>query len=46
MGIDFEYIYFPSHGWPHKNHETLVEAFLPIRETFPDLKMIFTGGEI
>ena len=45
MGIDFEYLFFPSHGWPHKNHLKLVEAFPFIRESLPNLRMIFTGGK-
>tara|TARA_B100000900_G_scaffold382053_1_gene368948 strand:- start:4626 stop:6356 length:1731 start_codon:yes stop_codon:yes gene_type:complete len=45
MGIDFEYLFFPSHGWPHKNHLKLVEAFPFIQESIPDLRMIFTGGK-
>jgi len=45
MGIDFEYLFFPSHGWPHKNHLKLVEAFPFIQEWMPNLRMIFTGGK-
>ena len=45
MGIDFEYLFFPSHGWPHKNHLKLVEAFPFIQESLPNLRMIFTGGK-
>ena len=45
MGIDFEYLFFPSHGWPHKNHLKLVEAFPFIQESMPNLRMIFTGGK-
>ncbi len=45
MGIKFEFLFFPSHGWPHKNHETLVEAFGLIRKSLPDLKLVFTGGK-
>lgn len=44
MGIDFDFLFFPSHGWPHKNHLVLVEAFLFVRESIPDLRMVFTGG--
>jgi len=45
MGIDFDFLFFPSHGWPHKNHETLVEAFALILKELPDLKLVFTGGK-
>lgn len=45
MGIESEYLFFPSHAWPHKNHLTLVEAFAMICEQRPKLKLILSGGK-
>lgn len=44
MGVDTPYLFFPSHGWAHKNHERLVEAFARAAEALPgDLSLLFTG---
>ncbi len=39
-----DYIFYPAHAWPHKNHETLVDAFALLCKHFPDLKLVLTGG--
>lgn len=44
MGVPERFIFFPAHGWPHKNHAKLVEAFDAIRGELPvDMQLIFTG---
>ena len=42
--LDDNYLFYPAHSWPHKNHETLVDAFASLRKRFPNLKLILTGG--
>lgn len=38
------FFFFPAHGWPHKNHARLVEAFASIAaELPPDVKLVMTG---
>lgn len=39
-----EYVYFPANGWPHKNHEKLVEAMYYVREKGFDLELILSGS--
>ena len=39
-----DYLFYPAHAWPHKNHETLVDAFASLCKRFPDLKLVLTGG--
>ncbi len=41
-----DFLLFPSHAWLHKNHARLVDAFAIVRESFPNLTLVFTGGEI
>ncbi len=44
MGITGRYFFFPAHGWPHKNHARLVEAFGQIVKDLPaDVRLVFTG---
>ncbi len=44
MGISGPFLFFPAHGWPHKNHAKLVEAFALILPHLPkNLQLIFTG---
>lgn len=44
MGIAGPFLLYPAHGWPHKNHRRLVEAFdLVAAQLPPDLKLVFTG---
>ena len=37
-------LFYPANAWPHKNHETLVDAFALLCKRFPNLKLILTGG--
>lgn len=46
MGLTGEFIFFPSHGWPHKNHVRLIGAFKEVRKWYPNLKLVLTGGEL
>ena len=39
-----DYIFFPSHAWPHKNHLRLLEAFSIVSKRRANLKLVFTGG--
>ena len=45
LGIDFPYIVFPGHFYPHKNHLNLFTAFHLLKKNpaFRDFKLILTG---
>jgi len=44
MGVAGPFLFFPAHGWPHKNHARLVQAFQLARPRLPkDLRLVFTG---
>lgn len=44
MGLQKPFLYFPAHGWLHKNHARLVEAFALIQPHLPeDLLLVFSG---
>ena len=38
------FLLYPARPWPHKNHARLLEAFLLLRETRPQLRLVLTGG--
>jgi glycosyltransferase involved in cell wall biosynthesis len=35
---------YPADGWPHKNHERLVDAFGLVRERRPELTLVLVGA--
>jgi len=39
-----KFLLYPANFWPHKNHETLLEAFRILRRSDSDLKLVLTGG--
>jgi glycosyltransferase involved in cell wall biosynthesis len=44
MGIEGPYLFYPAHGWPHKNHARLVEAFaLALPDLPKNIKLVLTG---
>jgi glycosyltransferase involved in cell wall biosynthesis len=45
LGIDFPYIIFPGHFYPHKNHLNLFTAFYLLKQNplFSKYKLILTG---
>jgi glycosyltransferase involved in cell wall biosynthesis len=45
LGIDFPYIIFPGHFYPHKNHLNLFTAFYLLKQNplFSSYKLILTG---
>lgn len=45
VGIDFPYIIFPGHFFPHKNHLNLFTAFYLLKQNplFKDYKLVLTG---
>ncbi len=47
LGIRSQFVLFPAHNWPHKNHERLLTAFHDVRHRLPaDMKLILTGGTL
>jgi glycosyltransferase involved in cell wall biosynthesis len=46
IGIDFPYIIFPGHFYPHKNHLNLFTAFYLLKQNplFSKYKLILTGA--
>ena len=43
--LDDDYLFYPAHGWPHKNHEILIDAFALLRKRFSNIKLVLTGGK-
>lgn len=44
MGVSPPFLLFPSHPWPHKNHDRLLQAFaLALGDLPPDVKLVMTG---
>jgi glycosyltransferase involved in cell wall biosynthesis len=44
MGIAGPFVFFPAHGWAHKNHARLIEAFDGILGEIPkDMQLILSG---
>ena len=39
-----QFLLYPARRWPHKNHETLFEAFALLRRERPELTLVLTGG--
>ena len=44
LGVDGRYILYPTHPITHKNLGPLIAAMPLLRDAFPDLKLVFTGG--
>lgn len=38
-----EFLLYPAHGWPHKNHARLLEAFAELRRGRPSLELVLTS---
>ncbi len=38
-----EFLLYPAHGWPHKNHARLFEAFAELRRRRPGLELVLTA---
>jgi alpha-1,3-rhamnosyl/mannosyltransferase len=45
FGVRPPFVLYPAITYPHKNHETLIRAFAPLRARRPDLSLVLTGGE-
>jgi glycosyltransferase involved in cell wall biosynthesis len=45
-GLPEEYAYYPAHGWPHKNHNLLINAFAQFAEKRGDssLNLVLSGA--
>jgi glycosyltransferase involved in cell wall biosynthesis len=47
LRIDFPFLFYPAHNWPHKNHVRLLEAFSRAQPNLPsDLRLVLTGGTV
>ena len=42
--LDDDYLFYPAHFWPHKNHEILIDAFALLRKRFSNIKLVLSGG--
>jgi glycosyltransferase involved in cell wall biosynthesis len=40
-----QYLFYPAQFWPHKNHVTLIEALLLLRNAGNPFKLVFTGSD-
>lgn len=41
-----DYLFYPAMDWPHKNHIGLIRAFAQVRQKFPDLFLVLSGGDL
>ena len=39
-----DFLLYPAHAWPHKNHVRLLEAFALVRRRHPGIRLVLTGG--
>ena len=39
------YLFYPAQFWPHKNHITLIDALLILRDWGRDFKLVFSGSD-
>jgi glycosyltransferase involved in cell wall biosynthesis len=44
MGISAPFLFFPAHGWVHKNHARLVGAFARVAKDLPDRMLLLLTG--
>ncbi len=44
MGINFEYLLWPSNWMYHKNIASLLGAFYDVKQKYPNIKLILTGN--
>jgi glycosyltransferase involved in cell wall biosynthesis len=44
--LDDDYIFYPANGWPHKNHEQLIEAIHLLHQGGCCVKLVLTGYAI
>ena len=44
LGVRQNFVYYPARGWAHKNHKNLIAAMKIVRESYPELRLVFTGG--
>ncbi|HUX69723.1 MAG TPA: glycosyltransferase family 1 protein [Cellulomonadaceae bacterium] len=44
LGPRQPFVLYPARGWPHKNHQRLVEAMTLLRQDVPGLRLVLTGG--
>ena len=40
-----KYFFYPAQYWAHKNHITLLHAFSDFLNTYPEYKLVLTGGD-
>jgi glycosyltransferase involved in cell wall biosynthesis len=43
-GVREPIVVYPADGWPHKNHERLLEAFALVRRNRPELTLVLVGA--
>jgi glycosyltransferase involved in cell wall biosynthesis len=41
--LDGDFIFYPSAGWPHKNHDNLVRALAIVKQQVGRVKLVLTG---
>lgn len=40
-----KYLFYPAQFWPHKNHITLVDMLMNLRNSGSDFKLLFSGSD-
>ncbi len=39
------FFFYPAQFWKHKNHITILKAFERLKESYPDMHLVFVGSE-
>lgn len=40
-----KYFFYPAQFWLHKNHQNLIKALYALKQSIPDIKMVFVGTQ-
>src|SRR3989339_516329 len=44
-GLPDKYFFYPAQFWEHKNHKRLIQAAALLRDSFPDIQLVFVGSQ-
>lgn len=45
LNIPENYFFYPAQFWEHKNHKNLIKAFARLKEEFPEVGLVLSGGK-
>jgi glycosyltransferase involved in cell wall biosynthesis len=44
-GLPEKYLFYPAQFWEHKNHKRLIQAAALLKNTHPDIQLVFVGSQ-